>query len=236
MHSLHSGPGPRTPECIQCLYTAAAVHGFDTETPSELHVLNPGGHQLRSGPHLVVHRQIGAPLVTVRGRWVTEPAWTAVEIARNLVRPRALATFDAALRSKACDVGALVRAATGRAGRPGIGVVRELIALARATAESPMESEARLVMLDGGLPEPVLQLKIADRYGRVWRVDFAWPENKVIVEYDGYPFHKTPQQIRHDHEKRAALEEAGWRVLGITSEDVRRYPARMLDRIRLLMG
>ncbi|HEX2284789.1 MAG TPA: type IV toxin-antitoxin system AbiEi family antitoxin domain-containing protein, partial [Mycobacterium sp.] len=39
-----------------CLGTAAALYGFDTEEPTDLHVLNPTGHQLRSVDGLVVHR------------------------------------------------------------------------------------------------------------------------------------------------------------------------------------
>ena len=81
-----------------CLGTAAAIYGFDTEGTVDLHVLNPPGGQLRSADGLVVHRRDGAPLVTVGGRLVTSPAWTAVEVARGLRRPRALATLDAALR------------------------------------------------------------------------------------------------------------------------------------------
>lgn len=217
-----------------CLHTAAAVHGFDTEQSSRLHVLNPRGYQLRDDDALAVHRREGVPLTTVRGRLVTPPAWTAVEVARGVGRPRALATLDAALRSQTCDVPGLWRAAEAQAARRGIVTVRELIPWARPQAESPMESEARLMMLDGGLPEPELQLRIVDREGVVWRVDFAWPG--VIVEYDGYDWHKTPEQVRRDHRKRAALEEMGYRVLSIVSEDVRGEPARTVRRIGDLLG
>ena len=40
-----------------CLGTAAAMYGFDTEEPADLHVLNPPGCQLRSADGLVVHRR-----------------------------------------------------------------------------------------------------------------------------------------------------------------------------------
>lgn len=94
-----------------------------------------------------------------------------------------------------------------------------------------MESEARLVMVDGGLPEPELQYEIIDRDGRRWRVDFAWPEQGVIVEYDGFDWHNSPEDLRHDRQKRAALEELGWRVMSIVADDVRRQPAAMVRRI-----
>ena len=214
-----------------CLGTAAAVFGFDTEGITDLHVLNPKHHLLRDYDGLVVHRREGAPLTSWRTRRLTTPAWTAVEVARSLRRPRALATLDAALRSQTCDERDLLAVAKAQAGRRGIVTVRELIPLARPGAESPMESEARLVMLDGGLPEPLLQYEIVDRDGRLWRVDFAWPDRKVAVEYDGFDWHSSPEALRRDRQKRAALEEIGWRIVSIVSDDVRRHPDVMVRRI-----
>jgi very-short-patch-repair endonuclease len=216
---------------VVCLGTAAKMLGFDTQGVTALHVLNPIGHLLRDRTGLVVHRRKGAPLATMDGRALTAPAWTAVEVARSLQRPRALATLDAALRSQACTVSGLNQAAVQQAGRRGIVGVRQLIPLARPDAESPMESEARLAMLDGGLPEPVLQHRIIDRDGILWRVDFAWPDRMVAVEYDGYDWHSSPDALRQDRQKRAALEEIGWRVMSIVSDDVRRRSTAMARRI-----
>ena len=102
--------------------------------------------------------------------------------------------------------------------------VRGLIPLAAPEAESPMESEARLVMIDGGLPLPVLQYEIVDRNRRTWRVDFAWPDRRVAVEYDGFDWHSDTDEFRRDRQKRAALQEIGWAVVSIVADDVRRRP------------
>jgi hypothetical protein len=214
-----------------CLSTAAAGYGFDTELGRNLHVLNPIGHQLRNFPGLRVHRREGIPLVDIGDRRASAPAWTAVEVARELRRPRALATLDAALRSQTCERPDLVEASLRQAGRRGIVGVRELIPLARPHAESPMESEARLAMIDGGLSEPVLQYEIIDIDGRLWRVDFAWPHEMVAVEYDGFDWHSSPEHLRRDRQKRAALEEMGWQLVSIVGDDVRRRPAAMVRRI-----
>ncbi|KUH80995.1 MULTISPECIES: DUF559 domain-containing protein [unclassified Mycobacterium] len=216
-----------------CLGTAAALFGFDTENVTDLHVLNPESRLLRDQPGLRVHRRQGAPLTSYRGRPLTAPGWTAVEVARSLHRPRALATLDAALRSQTCDRLDLLAAAQAQAGRRGVVTVRELIPLARPEAESPMESEARLVMIDGGLPHPALQHEIVDRDGRLWRVDFAWPDRKVAVEFDGFDYHSSRESLRKDRQKRAALEEIDWGVMSIVSDDVRRQPDVMVRRIRV---
>jgi hypothetical protein len=214
-----------------CLSTAAALFGFDTEEPSDLHVLNPPGHQLRPTDGLVVHRRDGAPLVTVGERAATAPAWTAVEVARSLRRPRALATLDAALRSGACTRGEIWRAATQQAGRRGIVAVRDLLPLADGRAESPMESEARLAMIDGGLPTPELQFEIVDGNGELRRLDFAWPDFRVAVEYDGLDWHSGPDAMRNDRRRHAALLDIGWVVISILFDDVRHRAWDFVSRI-----
>ncbi|WP_395310997.1 DUF559 domain-containing protein [Mycobacterium sp. AMU20-3851] len=214
-----------------CLATAAAAYGFDTEGDVDLHVLNPVGHQLRASDGLIIHRREGVPLAVVGGRPVAAAAWTAVEVARALRRPRVLATLDAALRSGTCDRAGLLDAVSDQRGRRGIVHVRELVPHADARAESPMESEARLVMRDGGLPTPELQYEIIDRSGRLWRVDFAWPDSRLAVEYDGFDWHSDPDSFTRDRQKRAALQEMGWTVLSIVSDDVRRRQQDLVRRI-----
>jgi hypothetical protein len=214
-----------------CLGTAAAAYGFDTEETADLHVLNPDGRQLRSADGLVVHRREGAPLKLVAGRLATTPAWTAIEVARGLRRPRALATLDAALRSGVCSRGDLNTAAMLQSGRRGIVAVRQLLLLAASEAESPMESEARLVMIDGGLPTPVLQYELVDASGRTWRVDFAWPEYQVAAEYDGVAWHSGPEAFFRDRRRYAALQDLGWVVVSIVAEDVRYRPWELVRRI-----
>jgi hypothetical protein len=220
-----------TPVAI-CLGTAAAAYGFDTEGCDDLHVLTPPGHLLRDSDGLKVHRRDGAPLVMVDGRRATAPAWTAVEVARSLRRPRALAALDAALRSQTCDRQDLHMAAVEQYGRRGIVHVRELVPLADALAESPMESEARLMMFDGGLPAPALQHEVVDAEGRVWRLDFAWLDQKVAVEYDGFDWHSDPVVFRRDRLKRASLRAVGWEVTSIVSDDVRRHPDKTVRMLR----
>ncbi|MHA7665483.1 hypothetical protein [Mycolicibacterium sp. HS_4_1] len=214
-----------------CLGTAAALYGFDTENPKDLHVLNPSRHQLRNADGLIVHRRHGAPMAEVSGRPATAAAWTAIEVARSLRRPRALATLDAALRSRCCDRVELSRAMTKQAGRRGIVAVRELLPLADPRAESPMESEARLIMLDGGLPAPELQFEILDGRGQLRRLDFAWPQYRVAAEYDGMDWHSGPEAMLSDRYRTSALMDIRWTVVPIVYDDVRRRPDELVSRI-----
>ncbi len=170
-------------------------------------------------------------MTVVRGRPATEPAWTAIEVARSLPRSRALATLDAALRSGTCGRDGLEPAALQQCGRRGIVTVREMLALASPKAESPMESEARLVMIDGGLPQPMLQYEVVDLQLRIWRLDFAWPELRVAAEYDGVDWHSGPGAFFRDRRRSSALQELGWVIVPIVAEDVRYRPGELVRRL-----
>jgi len=173
---------------IACLSTAAALYGFDTEAGRTVHVLDPGV-RMRPTRGLMVHQRTGGPMKRVAGRVATAPAWTAVEVAR------------------------------------------ELVGLADGNAESAMESEARLVMIDHGLPLPKLQYEVRGRDGRAWRVDFAWPEERVAAEYDSVEWHAGRAEMLRDRVRFARLEECGWTVIPIIVDDVRRDPRGLTDRI-----
>ena len=215
---------------VACMGTAAQLYGFDSERDERIHILDPGV-RMRPTPGLMVHQRVGAPLRRVEGRLATAPAWTAVEIARTLRRPRALATLDAALHSEACTSVELNAAIREQKGRRGIVKVRDLMEYADGQAESPMESEARLVFIEGGLPLPELQYEIVDRCGDLWRVDFAWPEAMVVAEYESMEWHASPEALKHDRIKTSRLQECGYSVVPIVVDDVRRRPFDLVARI-----
>jgi hypothetical protein len=222
--------GERT---VACMNTAAALYGFDTDPDGLLHILDPGV-RIRPTAGLMVHQRLGAPLRVVGDRLATAPAWTAVEVARTLRRPRALAVLDAALRSGLCTAAELASAVAEQKGRRGIVKVRDLLGHADRRAESPMESEARLVFIDGGLPLPELQFEIIDRQGKLWRVDFAWPDHGIVAEYESMEWHVTEGALRHDRMKVARLQEVGWTSVPLVVDDVRKHPGELVARMQTL--
>jgi len=217
-------------QIVACMSTAARLYGFDTETDDKIHILDPGV-RMRPNSRLMVHQRVGAPLRRVDGRLATAPAWTAVEVARCLWRPRALATLDAALYCGACTGPELDAAIREQKGRRGIIKVRELMKHVDGRAESPMESEARLVFIDGGLPTPELQYEIVDRCGDLWRVDFAWPDATVVAEYESMEWHASAAALKHDRIKTSRLQECGYSVIPIVVDDVRHRPFDLVARI-----
>jgi len=75
----------------------------------------------------------------------------------------------------------------------------------------------------------VAQFRVIDQNGFVARVDFAWPDKKVAVEYDGL-WHAEPGQFARDRRRLNRLRAAGWRVVFVTAADLR-DPAGLLAAI-----
>lgn len=216
---------------VACLGTAARLYGFDTENTTAIHVLDPGV-RMRPTVGLMVHQRTGAQLGSIAGRLATAPAWTAVEVARQLRRPRALATLDAALRSGWCTPRELDQAALEQRGRRGIVTAREMLQYVDGRADSAMESEARLVMIDYGVPTPELQYPIYGRDGQVWRADFAWPDVMVAAEYESIDWHSSGPAMLHDKVRTGGIQDVGWTSIPIVVDDVRRNPVDLADRIK----
>jgi hypothetical protein len=215
-----------------CLGTAADLWGFDTEDTVDAHIHDPEHRHLKTRSGIVIHQRLDAPVTSLDGQLLTTPAWTAVEVARSLARPRALATLDAALRTELCTVEDLQKSADDQAGRRGIVHTRELVPLADGRAASPMESESRLLMIDAGLPRPELNYPVLDSWGHEkYYLDFAWLDVKVGAEYDSTDFHSGGPAMRRDKARVAWLQEHGWLIIPITSDDVRRWPRQLVRRI-----
>jgi hypothetical protein len=130
-----------------------------------------------------------------------------------------------------CTRADLEIAAHEQKGRRGIVHVRELLGYTDGRAESGMESEARLVIIDFGLPLPELQYEIPGRDGEVWRVDFAWPEYKVAAEYESIDWHAGRAEMIRDKQRFAGIQETAWTVIPIVVDDVRLHPQRLAQRI-----
>lgn len=220
---------------VACMATAATLHGFNTEPTNAIHVLDPGV-RMRPTVGLMVHQRTGARIQRVAGRLATTPAWTAVEVARQLRRPRALATLDAALHSMTCSHNDIAQAVREQRGRRGIVAVRQLLPFADGRAESAMESEARLVMIEHGLPAPELQYVIHGHNGELWRVDFAWPQALLAAEYESIEWHAGRDEMLRDKMRWACIQELGWTIIPIVVHDVRLTPGRLAARIAGRLG
>ncbi|BDZ47319.1 hypothetical protein GCM10025866_32280 [Naasia aerilata] len=186
-----------------------------------------------SGHSLVLEEN---DLVVVDGLRVTRPARTWFDLGKELAVPDLVVAGDRIL-SRAAPLGTRADLAAMVEDHPGERGVRRLataLALIREGTESPQESRLRTILMQGGLPEPAVNLDIHDERGRfLGRGDLVYVAERLVIEYQG-DYHRDKAQWRRDMSRRAALEAAGWRVLELNADDLR-DPALLVARVRDLL-
>ncbi|MBB3036519.1 endonuclease domain-containing protein [Hoyosella altamirensis] len=217
--------------CILSGISAAAiwrVKWLPVEAPAEIVV-----KRVVRVHNLVAHRDVVSPHdVAVRsGMRLTTPARTAFDLARRLPETDAVTLTDALYQATGISPDSLRESAAMRPGYKGIRKLRRVIVLSDAGAESPRETQLRLLVLGAGLPRPVAQYVVRDRAGRfIGRADLAWPQWKVALEYEGAHHFTDPVQARRDALRANAYMQAGWRTIRVLSE-LTREPEALLNQI-----
>jgi predicted transcriptional regulator of viral defense system len=215
--------------------TAAELHGLDVLTSGQrLTVSRPPGAGSRSAsqPGILVH-VAGLPESHVGWRFgvpVTTVPRTVIDLARTLDLRSGLVVADSALHQHLTSKREL-RAVLAACRRwPGSLKAAEVVELADGLAESALESLARLVFRDLGLPAPELQVEIRDADGQfIGRVDFLWRQFRTIAEVDGALKYddrsRALAQLRRDKLLRAAdyeVEHFTWRDIVHDQDEVGR--------------
>jgi very-short-patch-repair endonuclease len=216
--------------------SAAVLWGIDLATAGEDVELTvpPGSHPRRIAGVRVRRATLPADEVTRRlAVEVTCPESTVLRVAALLPDDEAVVAVDRFVSARVVDLDAVRRAAAVARG-PGSARARVACSLADGLAESPQETRLRLVIGRSALPAPVAQYRIEHAGRFVARVDFAWPEHKVALEYDGL-WHAEPGQFARDRDRLNRLQAAGWRVVFVTASDLRNPTAlvrRLIEALR----
>ncbi|MBO1755778.1 hypothetical protein [Allobranchiibius sp. CTAmp26] len=168
--------------------TAARAWGLPTigRQQSSVEILVDDGRTGRS-PGLIRRRTQNLPDgVELDGLLVTNPARTAVDIARVQSLASGVSVMDSALTRGLASRDEL-QAEVWAVPRGGRG--RQFAALALALAdkggESAGESLSRVQLYMAGFPRPSLQVEFRDDQGFIGRVDMFWRELGVVGEFDG---------------------------------------------------
>lgn len=229
-------------EALMELYPGAVVTGWHAATiyghrygPRVLmdEVASPGRRIERPG---VIGRQYRIPDEHVRmlssnrphDIWIASPEWCLFDIARHEPRTEAICALDT---STTMDPSAIVRLrpmVEGLRNVRGRRIVLDLLNEVDTLAESPWETRTRLFLIENGLTGFVLQHRPR---GTNYRLDIAWPEYKVAVEYDGAD-HRTKKQQADDEIRRNRLRAAGWYIEVVTATSLFRTPKEILFHVR----
>jgi len=217
--------------------SAAWLWGLIERPPPQPDVSLPGrGQRGRRMRGLRLHQSTDlhrSELTERRGVATTSPARTLIDLA-SVWPGEVPAAFERGLASRllspadvAAELGRL-----GRRGRPGVAVVRQVLAavsVAGAPAPSALERRAMQLFVQAHLPVP--RGEVSAGPDGAYRLDFAYPERRLAIEVDGYLWHASPAQMGRDLARRNRLLAAGWRVLVYTWRDIVDHPARVTAEI-----
>lgn len=101
-------------------------------------------------------------------------------------------------------------------GRDGCLDLRRVLERRLLNRTIPLSDFSRLVanlLVDGGVPEPVVEYRIVDSSGDlIMQADLAWPGLKKAWELDGLQFHFGRTEIERDRRKRNRAKSRGWNI------------------------
>lgn len=201
---LYAGPGA-------VLSHASAAHHRELikYAPQAIHVSTPRS-KMRSLPGVVkVHAERACVRGVHRGIPTTTTPQTLLDLAATADRKvlaRALATLD---YRKELDVEAIERACgKGRRGSKALRAALETHQPQIAYANGELEAQFFEHCVNWQLPLPQLNVRV---HGQL--VDAYWPEQRLVVELDGYANHSSRAQLHKDHQRDLKLRAAGIRVV-----------------------
>ena len=190
-------------------------------------------------PDLIVHETkllLPEDTTEVDGIPVTSLEQTLLGLAA-VARPGVVEmALDRALRRRlttATSLESFVRR-KGRQGRNGIAVLRMLLAEhdpLNGLPESAMETRLKRLLRSHGLPTPVFQHEIRDRGRFVARVDAAYPELRIAIEFDSYEYHTGRLALVRDNDRRNHLLRIKWRTVTFTAADVDRNGGQAIEAL-----
>jgi very-short-patch-repair endonuclease len=96
-----------------------------------------------------------------------------------------------------------------------------------ALTDSELERRFLRLVRRAGLPVPKTQQRVAG-----FRVDFFWPELRLVVETDGLLYHRTATQQSRDRVRDQALVAADFVVLRFTHAQVTYEPDHVVATLR----
>lgn len=180
-------------------------------------------HDVRRPGYRCRRRHLTPQDVTTRhGFTVTTPARTFIDTAQGLGLPRLVAVGDDFLARGLMSDEAVAEVLNRSVGQRGVRRARQAASLLDPRAESPRESMARTLLIEGGYPCPVPQFEVRDPSGRfIARVDLAYVDLKIAFEYDG-EHHLSRDRQAKDAWRRSDLSAEGWLIVTVVAEDLRR--------------
>ncbi|MCU0696147.1 MAG: endonuclease domain-containing protein [Myxococcaceae bacterium] len=218
--------------------TAARLWGLSRFLASDTVHLTRSDKQRPPGDDVVLHRgRLEARDVgSTRGFRVTSVGRTILDVSATEAWSDVRAAVDEAVRRQWISLDRLAVFVERARARRGVAPLRVLLD-EYAGGQGPTESELEARVLDflerHGLPRPRRQQRVIIG-GRCRRLDFSWPERRLVVEADGYAWHADVASFERDRQRRSALTARGLRVLQWTWAALEQRPEALVSEFRRL--
>jgi very-short-patch-repair endonuclease len=217
--------------------TAAVLWGFESVRTRRVEIWIPRKQNLRSDA-VVIHRGTRldrADRDLLDGIRITTPTRTLIDMSGRLEDDRLLAVMEDLIRRNIVTTDRLEARlrALRKSGRPGSGRLEALLASRGSgrAMESALETLVWTMIERAQVPRPVRQHWVV-LGGQRYRLDFAWPEQRVGLECDGREFHDGRAKWVNDRARLAEFGAVGWRVLPVTWHAASREPERVTRWLR----
>jgi len=215
------------PEAALSHRSAAALWGFGEEhrayvdvtvrRSSEARIRGIRCHRRPTLPFSDLTRRDGIPLTT--------PVRTFLDLT-TVAGPKTIErAINEADKLDVIDADSLRRALDGHAGEPGVRPLREILDQHTfRLSDDELERLFRPLASAAGLPIPLTKVMV-DKF----EVDFFWPDLGLVVETDGWRYHRTPSAQTRDALRFQVHVAAGRTPLRFSHYQVKYEPRHVQD-------
>lgn len=209
--------------------SAAALWGFGEETPGVVDV-SIARHSTLRRPGIRIHDRAGIRTRDITTRLnipLTHPVRTFLDLA-TVAGPKTVErAINEADKLDVIDADSLRRSLDDHPGEPGVRVLREILdEHTFRLSDDELERLFRPIAASAGLPTPLTK-QIVNKF----EVDFFWPDLGLVVETDGWRYHRTPSAQTRDALRFQRHTAAGLTPLRFSHWQVKHEP----DHVRRIL-
>jgi very-short-patch-repair endonuclease len=207
-------------------YPAAVLWGLRPAREGPAHVTLPHGAHNRPG--IITHRAALHPADVTRrhGIPVTSAARTLLDLAATEPTTELERALNEAHLQRRVSTHYLNEQFSRYPRHRGTAALREAHQTEPKLTRSEAERRALELIRRAGLPPPEVNVQL---HG--YEVDMVWPNERVVLEIDGYAFHSMRRSFEQDRRRDQILTTAGYRVLRITWRQLTNEPEAVLVAI-----
>jgi hypothetical protein len=169
-------------------------------------------------------------VMTHHGIRVTSPARTVLDMAPRLSSRALTRLVNDARRAKVLNLADLADVVDRNPGRPGSRLLRPHVDNLQNPTRSGGEDEFPRFCERYDLPIPVLNAVV---HG--FEVDAYFPNERLIVELDGWPYHRDRSSFESDRDRDATLLSYDIPTVRITYDRIDEHPEREAARLHTIL-